>query len=82
MQTLERALAVVHVTREGDDKQLRCTHGAAGPQRQARIITGGTTGIDTRLPLLASGVKVFICGRTPEHLKDALRGSGKAVRGR
>ncbi|MBK8840841.1 MAG: SDR family oxidoreductase [Hyphomonadaceae bacterium] len=38
------------------------------------IITGGTTGIGRAIAvLLASyGVKVFICGRTPEHLKDAL----------
>jgi len=38
------------------------------------IVTGGTTGIGRAIAvLLASyGVKVFICGRTPEHLKDAL----------
>lgn len=38
------------------------------------IITGGTTGIGRAIAvLLASyGVKVFICGRTPEHLDDAL----------
>lgn len=37
-------------------------------------ITGGTTGIGRAIAvLLASyGVKVFICGRTPEHLHDAL----------
>ena len=39
------------------------------------IITGGTTGIGRAIAvLLASyGVRVFICGRTPEHLADALR---------
>lgn len=39
------------------------------------IITGGTTGIGRAIAvLLASyGVKVFVCGRTPEHLGDALR---------
>lgn len=38
------------------------------------IITGGTTGIGRAIAvLLASyGVRVFICGRTPEHLQDAL----------
>lgn len=37
-------------------------------------ITGGTTGIGRAIAvLLASyGVRVFICGRTPEHLHDAL----------
>jgi NADP-dependent 3-hydroxy acid dehydrogenase YdfG len=39
------------------------------------VITGGTTGIGRAIAvLLASyGVKVFICGRTPEHLQDALK---------
>lgn len=38
------------------------------------IVTGGTTGIGRAIAvLLAShGVKVFTCGRTPEHLADAL----------
>ncbi|RYG36521.1 MAG: SDR family oxidoreductase [Burkholderiales bacterium] len=38
------------------------------------VITGGTTGIGRAIAvLLASyGAKVFICGRTPEHLDDAL----------
>ncbi|MBP7334881.1 SDR family oxidoreductase [Niveispirillum sp.] len=37
-------------------------------------ITGGTTGIGRAIAvLLASyGVRVFICGRTPDHLHDAL----------
>ena len=39
------------------------------------IVTGGTTGIGRAVAvLLASyGVKVFICGRNPQHLEDALR---------
>jgi NAD(P)-dependent dehydrogenase (short-subunit alcohol dehydrogenase family) len=39
------------------------------------IITGGTTGIGrANAILLASyGVKVFVCGRTPDHLDDALQ---------
>lgn len=38
------------------------------------IITGGTTGIGRAIAVLLTsyGVKVFICGRTPEHLEDAL----------
>lgn len=38
------------------------------------IVTGGTTGIGRAITvLLASyGVRVFVCGRTPEHLDDAL----------
>jgi len=41
--------------------------------RQA-VITGGTTGIGRAIAVLlaSEGVKVFICGRTPEHLADAL----------
>ncbi|MBA4750992.1 MAG: SDR family oxidoreductase [Sphingopyxis sp.] len=39
------------------------------------IVTGGTTGIGRAIAvLLASyGVRVFVCGRTPEHLDDALQ---------
>jgi 3-oxoacyl-[acyl-carrier protein] reductase len=38
------------------------------------IVTGGTTGIGRAIAVLlaSKGVKVFICGRTPEHLDDAL----------
>lgn len=41
--------------------------------RQA-IISGGTTGIGRAIAVLlaSEGVTVFICGRTPEHLDDAL----------
>jgi len=55
-------------------------------QGRRAIITGGTTGIGRAIAvLLASyGVKVFICGRTPEHLDDALArirevGAGEGV---
>ena len=48
----------------------------AMPSLQAReaIISGGTTGIGRAIAVLlaSEGVKVFICGRTPEHLDDAL----------
>jgi NAD(P)-dependent dehydrogenase (short-subunit alcohol dehydrogenase family) len=38
------------------------------------IITGGTTGIGRAIAVLlaSEGAEVFICGRTPEHLEDAL----------
>ena len=38
------------------------------------IVTGGTTGIGRAIAVLlaSEGAKVFICGRTPEHLDDAL----------
>ncbi|MBO9723991.1 MAG: SDR family oxidoreductase [Novosphingobium sp.] len=41
--------------------------------RQA-IISGGTTGIGRAIAVLlaSKGARVFICGRTPEHLGDAL----------
>jgi 3-oxoacyl-[acyl-carrier protein] reductase len=39
------------------------------------VITGGSTGIGRAIAvLLASyGVRIFTCGRTPEHLQDALQ---------
>ena len=38
------------------------------------IITGGTTGIGRAIAVLlaSEGVKVFVCGRDPQHLGDAL----------
>lgn len=38
------------------------------------LVTGGTTGIGRAIAVLlaAEGAKVFVCGRTPEHLEDAL----------
>ncbi|RYG88949.1 MAG: SDR family oxidoreductase [Alphaproteobacteria bacterium] len=52
------------------------------------VITGGTTGIGRAIAVLlaSEGVDVFICGRTPEHLDDALarirevgKGNGAAL---
>jgi NADP-dependent 3-hydroxy acid dehydrogenase YdfG len=52
------------------------------------LITGGTTGIGRAIAVLltSEGVDVFICGRTPEHLDDALsrirevgKGDGVAI---
>jgi len=47
------------------------------------IVTGGTTGIGRAIAvLLASyGVKVFTCGRTSEHLADALARIGEVGEG-
>ena len=47
------------------------------------IVTGGTTGIGRAVAvLLASyGVKVFVCGRTPEHLDDAIERIGEVGEG-
>lgn len=41
---------------------------------RAAIVTGGTTGIGRAIAVLlaSEGVRVFICGRKPEHLEDAL----------
>jgi 3-oxoacyl-[acyl-carrier protein] reductase len=38
------------------------------------IVSGGTTGIGRAIAVLlaSEGAKVFVCGRTPEHLGDAL----------
>ena len=38
------------------------------------IVTGGTTGIGRAIAVLlaSEGAKLFVCGRTPEHLDDAL----------
>lgn len=38
------------------------------------IVTGGTTGIGRAIAVLltSEGANVFVCGRTPEHLDDAL----------
>lgn len=52
------------------------------------IVTGGTTGIGRAIAVLlaAEGAKVHVCGRTPEHLDDALariaevgEGAGTAI---
>lgn len=44
------------------------------PAGRRAIVTGGTTGIGRAIAVLlaSEGAKVFLCGRTPEHLEDAL----------
>jgi len=39
------------------------------------VVTGGTTGIGRAIAVLlaSEGAKVFVCGRTPQHLEDALK---------
>ncbi|HEV7290400.1 SDR family oxidoreductase [Sphingomonas sp.] len=39
------------------------------------VITGGTTGIGRAIAVLlaSEGARVFVCGRTPEHLDDAIK---------
>lgn len=47
------------------------------------VISGGTTGIGRAIAVLlaSEGVDVFICGRDPQHLKDALRRIGEVGMG-
>lgn len=64
-------------------------HTAVTPLKDKRVIvTGGTTGIGRAIAVLlaSEGAKVHICGRTPEHLSDALErinqvgeGAGTAI---
>jgi NAD(P)-dependent dehydrogenase (short-subunit alcohol dehydrogenase family) len=60
---------------EADPKNLSDAHTEI-PSLKGRkaLITGGTTGIGRAIAVLlaAEGAKVFVCGRTPEHLDDAL----------
>lgn len=54
---------------------VRDAHTAQPDLKGRRVaVTGGTTGIGRAIAvLLASyGARVFVCGRTPEHLADAL----------
>ena len=46
------------------------------------VITGGTTGIGraTAILLASEGARVFVCGRDPQHLRDALGAIGEAAR--
>ena len=58
-----------------DQFMLRDAHTAQTPLKGKKVaITGGTTGIGraTAVLLASEGAKVFICGRDPQHLADAL----------
>jgi NAD(P)-dependent dehydrogenase (short-subunit alcohol dehydrogenase family) len=58
------------------DPQLSDAH-TQMPSLKGRkaIISGGTTGIGRAIAVLlaSEGANVFVCGRTPEHLDDALK---------
>jgi len=60
---------------EADPKNLADAH-TEQPSLKGRkaIISGGTTGIGRAIAILlaSEGAKVYVCGRTPEHLQDAL----------
>jgi NADP-dependent 3-hydroxy acid dehydrogenase YdfG len=60
---------------EADARNLSDAH-TEQPSLRGRkaLITGGTTGIGRAIAILlaSEGAKVFVCGRTPEHLEDAL----------
>ncbi len=66
---------------------LSDAHTACPPMKGRKaVITGGTTGIGRAIAVLlaSEGVDVFICGRTPDHLGDALArigevGAGKGI---
>lgn len=47
------------------------------------IVTGGTTGIGRAIAVLlaSEGAKVFVCGREPQHLEDALERIGEVGEG-
>lgn len=54
---------------------LNDAHTAQTPLKGKKVaITGGTTGIGraTAVLLASEGAKVFVCGRNPDHLRDAL----------
>jgi len=69
---------------EADTRNLSDAH-TEQPSLRGRkaIVTGGTTGIGRAIAVLlaSEGAKVFICGRTPEHLQDALERIGEVGEG-
>ena len=69
---------------EADTRNLADAHtGQPNLAGRKAIVTGGTTGIGRAIAvLLASyGAKVFTCGRTPDHLDDALQRIGEVGEG-
>lgn len=62
------------------EDKVRDAHTACTSLKGRRIaITGGTTGIGraTAVLLASEGARVFICGRDPRHLDDALKRIGE-----
>lgn len=63
---------------------LSDTHTAVSPLAGRKaIITGGTTGIGRAIAVLlaSEGAEVFICGRSSQHLADALARIGEVGKG-
>lgn len=63
---------------------LSDAHTAVSPLAGRKaIVTGGTTGIGRAIAVLlaSEGADVFICGRSPEHLADALARIGEVGSG-
>lgn len=61
---------------EADVRNLSDAHTEQPPLKGRRaVVTGGTTGIGRAIAVLlaSEGAKVFVCGRTPAHLDDALQ---------
>ena len=54
-----------------------------GLKGRRAVITGGTTGIGRAIAVLLAGygAKVFVCGRDPAHLEDALERIGEVGEG-
>jgi 3-oxoacyl-[acyl-carrier protein] reductase len=69
---------------DADPRNLSDAH-TEMPSLEGRkaLITGGTTGIGRAIAILlaSEGAKVFVCGRTPEHLEDALERIGEVGEG-
>lgn len=67
-----------------DQFMLRDAHTARTSLKGKKVaITGGTTGIGraTAVLLASEGARVFVCGRNPQHLEDALTRIGEVGEG-
>ena len=68
---------------EADARNLSDAH-TEQPSLSGRkaVVTGGTTGIGRAIAMLlaAEGAKDFVCGRTPDHLDDALERTARSAR--
>jgi NAD(P)-dependent dehydrogenase (short-subunit alcohol dehydrogenase family) len=66
------------------DRSFRCPYRHSRASGRKAIITGGTTGIGRAIAVLlaSEGVKVFVCGRDPQHLEGRSRAHPRSRRGR
>lgn len=73
------------VPRQPTDLQDRADAHTAQPSLAGRraVVTGGTTGIGRAIAVLlaSEGARVFVCGRDPDHLRDALGRIGEVGQG-